>query len=341
MSLAKYLVPEVTMETKFNFRDVFAGEPCFVEVVKDPETGKDVEIPSFVPGQHYASNFGKQWARFRDIQLDSVNGSTISRSYLEALIGNPVENLIGKTVMEVGAGAGRFTEHFARFAKQVVAVDLSEAIFVNSALGASNLIAAQANLLEMPPMKMQFDLVYCRGVLQHTPDPVQSITQLHRWVKPGGMVAFDIYSPGTLGKFGAKYLLRPVIQRLFNYESFLKFLEDYAAPLLRLRWQIKPFLPGKTKELLDFVLPIYDYRGVFHLTDEQLIEWGKLDTLDAFFAHYDNPMSCEQVLRALRDMGMEVLAADRELNFFRSTVPRETRAQHKKPRMHLAERPIV
>jgi 2-polyprenyl-3-methyl-5-hydroxy-6-metoxy-1,4-benzoquinol methylase len=329
------------MEMKLNFQDVFAGEPCFVEVFKDPKTGKDVEIPSFVAGQHYAGNFGKQWARFRDIQLDSVNGSTISQSYLETLIGNPVQSIAGKTVMEVGAGAGRFTEHFVRFAKQVVAVDLSEAIFVNSGLGAENLIAAQANLLEMPPLKMQFDLVYCRGVLQHTPDPVQSIAQLHRWVKPGGMVAFDIYSPGTLGKFGAKYLLRPVIQRLFNYESFLNFLESYAAPLLRLRWQIKPFFPGKSKNLLDFVLPIYDYRDILQLTDEQLIEWGKLDTLDAFFAHFDNPMSCEQVLRALRDMGVKVLAADRDLNFFRSSVSKETPAPLKKPHMHLAERPVV
>ncbi|MEJ2102737.1 MAG: hypothetical protein P8X68_22615, partial [Desulfobacterales bacterium] len=106
-------------------------------------------------------------------------------------------------------------------------------------------------------------------------------------------------------------------------------------------WQIKRFLPGKTKKLLDFVLPIYDYRGVLQLTDEQLIEWGKLDTLDAFFAHYDNPMSCEQVLRALRDMGVIVLAVDHDLNFFRSSVPRETPAPHKKPRMHFTERPIV
>jgi 2-polyprenyl-3-methyl-5-hydroxy-6-metoxy-1,4-benzoquinol methylase len=329
------------MGKKFNFRDVFAGEPCYVKVVKSKESGKDCEIPSFVPGQHYASNFGKQWARFRDIQLDSVNGTTISRSYLETLIEKPIESLSGKTVMEVGAGAGRFTEHIVRFAKQVVAVDLSEAIFVNSALGAKNLIAAQANLLEMPRLKIKFDLVYCRGVLQHTPDPVQSIAQLHRWVKPGGMVAFDIYPPGTLGKFGAKYLLRPVMQRLFNYESFLKFLESYAPPLLRLRWRIKPFLPGITKNLLDFILPIYDYRDVLDLTNEQLIEWGKLDTLDAFFAHYDNPMSYEEVLRALQDMGVKVLAADRDLNFFRSTVHSETHALRKKSRTRLVERPTV
>ena len=100
-------------------------------------------------------------------------------------------------------------------------------------------------------------------------------------------------------------------------------------------------LPGKTKNLLDFILPIYDYKDVFHLTDEQLIEWGKLDTLDAFFAHYDNPMSYELVVKALQEMGVKVLSADRKKNFFRSTVSRETHVQHKKHRMHFAERPVV
>jgi len=40
------------MEKKFNYQDVFAGEPCNVEVIQDPETGKDYDIPSFVPGKH-------------------------------------------------------------------------------------------------------------------------------------------------------------------------------------------------------------------------------------------------------------------------------------------------
>jgi 2-polyprenyl-3-methyl-5-hydroxy-6-metoxy-1,4-benzoquinol methylase len=309
------------MKQRSDYREVFAGEPCSVVASKDRETGKDFEVACFVPGSHYAQNFGKQWTRFRDIQLDSVNGTSISKAYLEKLIGMPVRSLKGKTVLEVGAGAGRFTEYLVRHAQLVVAVDLSEAIFVNAALGAANLVAVQANLLEMPPMKMRFDMVYCRGVLQHTPDPVRSMAQLHRWVKPGGTVVFDIYAPGSLGKLGAKYVLRPIVQRLFTYESFSKFIERYAAPILRLRWNLKPLLPGKTHKLLDFVLPVYDYRGTHPLKDDQLIEWGKLDTLDAFFARFDNPMTSKAVLCALRKMGVQVLSADRQLNFFRTRLP--------------------
>jgi len=304
-----------------SFRDVFAAEPKTVVTVTGRVSGYPCQVASFVDGHQYAGNFGKQWARFRDIQLDSVNGTTISKAYLEELIGFPIERLAGKTVLEIGAGAGRFTEYFVKHAKLVVAVDLSEAIFVNTALGADNLIPAQANLLEMPPLKMAFDLVYCRGVLQHTPDPAQSIAHLHRWVAATGMVAFDIYAPGTLGRLDSKYILRPIIQRVFTYESFLRFLERYAEPILRFRWKLGPFLPGRTKRLLDFVLPVYDYRGFHPLTEDQLIEWGKLDTLDALFARYDNPMTCEEVLEVLRRLGCRLVSADRKMNFFRTAAP--------------------
>jgi 2-polyprenyl-3-methyl-5-hydroxy-6-metoxy-1,4-benzoquinol methylase len=313
----------IVVEPLQGLSSVFLWEPSSVVTLTGRVTGKDCAVPSFVKGRHYAENFGKQWARFQDIQLDSKNGTSISKDYLEQLIGCRLRELAGKTVLEIGAGAGRFTEHFVRHARFVVAVDLSDAIFVNAALGANNLVAAQADLLDMPMMTRKFDLVYCRGVLQHTPDPEQSIALLHRWVEPTGFVAFDIYPPGTLRKCGAKYVLRAVIQRLFTYDSFLAFLEQHAEWLLRLRWKVKPFLPWKTKQLLDFLVPVYDYRGLLPLRDGQLIEWGKLDTLDAMFAQYDNPMGYEEVIALLRGLHCRVLSSDPRMNFFRTTVTPE------------------
>jgi len=235
-------------------------------------------------------------------------------------MGRPLASLAGQSVLEIAAGAGRFTEHFVRHARLVVATDLSEAIFVNTALGVDNLVPAQADLFRMPPMTMRFDLVYCRGMLQHTPDPVKAIETIHRWVAPGGTVAFDIYAAGNLGKLGAKYVLRPIVQRMFTYDSLLAFLERHGERMLRLRWKIKPYLPGKTKQLLDFILPVYDYKGFYPLTDAQLVEWAQLDTLDAMFARYDNPMEHDDVLAVLQRLGCRVLSSDPKMNFFRTTV---------------------
>lgn len=302
-----------------NFREIFIEEPARTYALKARLTGKEYQLPCFVDGTHYAENFSQQWLRFRDTQLDSVNGTSISRDFLERLLGRPLEQLHSKTILEIGAGAGRFTEHLIRYAGLVVAIDLSEAIFVNAALGADQLVAAQADLFHMPEMKIKFDLVLCRGMLQHTPEPAKAIELIHSWVKPGGVAVFDIYKPGRLGKLSSKYLWRPVVQRLFDFDSFSRFLERHAGTMLQVRWRLKPLLPGRSKRILDYVLPIWDYRGVLPLSSTQLVEWGKLDTLDAMFARYDNPMKYDDVVRLLGDLGCQILWADPDLNFFRTT----------------------
>lgn len=288
-------------------RAVFADEPG--DIVNG--------VLVYAEGPTYARNFGKQWTRFRNVQIDSVSGTRISRDFLLSLLGQPLESLRGKTVLEVGCGAGRFTEHLTRHAELVVAVDLSDAIFVNVANGAENLVLAKANLLDMPALAKKFDVVFCRGVIQHTPDPAGAIASLHQWVSADGVVVFDVYARGRLGPLEAKYIWRKVIPGLMSYESFERFLDRHAASLLRLRWKLKPMLPGKTKRLLDYVLPVWDYRNVLPLDDDALIEWGKLDTLDAMFAKYDTPMKHDEVIAILARMPVDVIYSDRN-NFFRT-----------------------
>jgi len=59
------------------------------------------------------------------------------------------------------------------------------------------------------------------------------------------------------------------------------------------------------------------------LTDGQLVEWGKLDTLDAMFAKYDNPMEYEEVMALLWGLHCRVLSSDPKMNFFRTTITAE------------------
>lgn len=300
------------------WRDVFHAPPVDVAVVPG-RAGGDVEVPRFVPGPHYAGNFAEQWHRHRSTQLDSFSGTTISRDFLRDLLDHPLDDLAGAAVLEIGSGAGRFTEHLVEHAQLVVATDLSEAVFVNAARGARNLVLAQADMLDMPPMSRRFDLVLCRGVLQHTPDPMRAIRALYQWVEPGGRVVFDIYSRGAAGRLHPKYLWRPVVRRLFSFEGFVRFLDRATPGMLRMRWRLKPFLPGRLRHVLDYVLPVWDHRGRLPLDEEQLVEWSKLDTLDAMFAAHDHPLEVGAVLKVLQGMdGVEILSFDRRRNFYRT-----------------------
>src|SRR5215510_12666010 len=80
-------------------------------------------IPRFVPESNYADNFGMQWNKFRKTQLDSFTGLPISRERLLASTGWDWGNMAGKRILDIGCGAGRFSEVALESGATVVGVD--------------------------------------------------------------------------------------------------------------------------------------------------------------------------------------------------------------------------
>src|SRR5882757_4950449 len=81
-------------------------------------------IPRFVSSGAYASLFGDQWKQYKKTQLDSYSGTTISKDRLDRCLGDLKDNLAGKTVLEAGCGAGRFTEVLLQKGAYLVSSDL-------------------------------------------------------------------------------------------------------------------------------------------------------------------------------------------------------------------------
>ena len=101
----------------------------------------------------YTSNFSKQWRNYKYVQIDSKNNFSISENYLKSLLFDSLDILKEKVILEIGCGAGRFTEHIVKKSKLCVSVDLSEAVFHNVSKGKSNLILVKADFLELNPKK--------------------------------------------------------------------------------------------------------------------------------------------------------------------------------------------
>ena len=172
-------------------------------------------IPRFVPDDGYAESFGEQWARWRRVQLDSVTGKPLSRDRLASGTGWSLDDLRGETVLEAGCGAGRFTEVLAATGAEVWAVDASGAVdaAAETVAGFDNVRLAQADLFDLPFAAGSFDRVLCYGVLQHTPDPQAAFLAVAAQVRPGGLLAADVYRKADyVDRWSSKVLWRPLMK---------------------------------------------------------------------------------------------------------------------------------
>ena len=258
---------------------------------------------------HYVKNFGKQWKNYNKVQIDSYNNFLVSKNFLKKIIFNELNFLKGKKILEIGCGAGRFTEYLAPLSSICVSVDLSSAIFYNVASNEKNLILVKADFLKLIS-KSKFDIVICRGVLQHTPEPKDSILKLYEFINEEGIVFFDIYPMPKIGFLHPKYLFwRPLIKTFFTYEKFEFFLKKNIVKLLFVKRLIKRIF-FNSNFFADFFIPVWDYKGKINLNDKQFNEWSILDTLDGIYAQYDNPIRTRKLLNFLKKNKIKILKKD-------------------------------
>ena len=263
-------------------------------------------IPRFVSTDNYADAFGRQWNKFRKTQLDSHTGTTISRDRLERCLGGSLEVIKGKSVLEVGCGAGRFTEVMLKAGARVFACDLSSAVeanYANCRELSSDYFVCQADALKLPLAPGSFDFVVCLGVIQHTPSPEQTIAALARYVRAGGTLAIDHYPPDyplTRSRAVTRKLLLKLPPRLAHELALT--LARVLVPVHRLTWNNRRGV-WRVRRWLARYSPLVDYYGVFSITPELLAEWAILDTHDTLTDYYKHLRSEAQIEQSLRACG--------------------------------------
>jgi len=267
----------------------------------------------------YTDNFGKQWRDYRDIQIDSLNNFKISHDYLNDMFFGDLSMLKDKTILEIGSGAGRFTEYLVKYAKKCVSIDLSAAIYHNVAINNNNLVLIKADFNELIANE-KFDIVFCRGVLQHTPKPLDSIIKIHSFVKTDGKVFFDIYKMPKVGYFHPKYFFwRPIIKNFIKYENLEKFLHKNINILFNLKIILKKIFLN-SKFIADSLLPLWDYNGIYKIDNKKLKLWSIMDTLDGLYAKYDYPQSTRKIKNLLNKNNIKVLKINKNKNIFYTTI---------------------
>jgi len=143
----------------------------------------------------------------------------------------------GRSVLEVGCGAGVDLARFAKGGATVTGVDLAASAI---ALARSNF--AQPRLTgtfevaageHLPFPDHSFDVVYAQGVVQYTANPQRLVDECRRVLKPGGEAIFQVYNRiswlnalSKLMKVGLEHDDAPVLLK-FSIGEFQHLLRGF------------------------------------------------------------------------------------------------------------------
>jgi ubiquinone/menaquinone biosynthesis C-methylase UbiE len=109
----------------------------------------------------------------------------------------------GKSVLEVGVGAGTDFLQWVRAGAKAYGIDLTEEAIEHvkhrlSLYGLEAMGYAVADSENLPFDDNTFDLVYSWGVIHHTPDTKKAVKEIIRVCKPGGKIKIMIYHRHSL-----------------------------------------------------------------------------------------------------------------------------------------------
>jgi SAM-dependent methyltransferase/uncharacterized protein YbaR (Trm112 family) len=164
-------------------------------------------VPRLLPGEQVTSpeavrsihaSFSREWSHF-DYEEDRTWGQTVEKRRGDFLrhIDRPPEFLADKVVLDAGCGNGALSVAMSSFGCDVVATDISASVeaayhhFRGMPPDRTHFI--QSDLMAPALKSGVFDVIYCAGVLHHTPDTRATFEALLPALAPEGTIFVWLY----------------------------------------------------------------------------------------------------------------------------------------------------
>ncbi len=272
-------------------------------------------IPRFINGySNYTDAFGIQWNKYKKTQLDSYTGTDISSSRLFRCLGNEILKFINKSkkvkILEVGCGAGRFTEVLLSFKNcYVTSIDYSNAVDANldNFPSSSKHQILQCDINNSPFDDSQFDVVLALGMVQHTYSPDLTIKNIFKLIKPGGYLVFDHYTPSFSYFTKSTMFFRPFLKRM-KPSTGMRITERLVNWFFPIHYRVRNH--RVLQAILSRFSPVRTYFHSFpDLAYKYQYEFSLLDTHDSltdFYKHFRTKSQIKKLLMKLRATNISI-----------------------------------
>ncbi len=140
-------------------------------------------------------------------------------------------NMPKSRIVDVGCGGGILSEALAKEGAQVIGIDLSELSIKAAGHHAKsqglNIDYRYESVEDLAAKQAgQFDAVTCMEMLEHVPDPNQTIAACAKLLKPGGHAYFSTINrtlkAGFMVIFGGEYILRLLPRGTHTYKKLIR-----------------------------------------------------------------------------------------------------------------------
>jgi len=216
------------------------------------------------------SGFARNWDEFNEVILD--NEALNDELFRDWIAPVDPECFRGKLLLEPGCGMGRWLCVAARYGpRTLIGVDYSTVAYTaaRNVHHLENVHVVRADILRLP-LKKRIEMIYCLGVVHHTPDPARTFDTLVDALGPSGVLTVWVYGAENNGWITRlvsplrRHLTSKLPHRLLGVLSMLLALPLYSLAAAAKR------VPLPYSEYLRY-LRRYPFRYMTHIVYDHLV----------------------------------------------------------------------